>query len=226
MMLISAMLAHPSLISFKKALVKQSVALVSKSASFGPEEVVAVIPALLASLGEMAEKAPPVLGVFLQSLASVKRAVAMKNSVFFLRFVCPALSQPLRVSGHLPDDTLSRLLLLSKALQSCANKVAPPEHSPLFCVASSIYSLQQLLDDVVNKLISCSVCVVDVPESMLRPAAQLYSALCGLGLTDAEFDMIRVELGPPLRPDCSDKDLTPKIAKVKSLLSDLMVADV
>ena len=219
MLLAGSLLSLPSLSLFKEKFVKFALELVTSSNSWEPSEVVEAIPDFLAFLTSIALEAPPVLVVFLQSIASVKNSLSVKSSVFFLRFVCPALAQPGKVlENEISEEACTRLLQFSKAVQLVANKVDPPEHSGLFPFAAKLKSNLSKVEDLLNKICN-GLAVADVPNSVLRPAARLYSALCELHINDPEFLAIKMELGDPPSLDGSDYDLLiPPVARVKRLL--------
>lgn len=240
MHLAGSLLSLSSLNGFKRSFVQYAVVLVSKSNNWGPEDIVKALPQFLTYLDGLASNPPPALVLFLQALNSVPNAMSMKSSIFFLRFVCPALVQPCAVtnSSSMSEETTSRLVHFSKALQLVANKVDPQPLSKLadqvsyfvFVSCSNVlfncFSWQDValralhgnVDALLDKLCR-GMAVADVADSVLRPAARLYASMCERGLDDPSFVELQQRLGPPPRLDASDKELViAPIARIKKLL--------
>ena len=110
------------------------------------------------------------------------------------------------------------MLQLSKALQLVANKIDPPEHSPLYCIRESLRTMHVMVDNLMNKLCR-GLAIVCVTDSLLKPAADLYASMCAK-IDDIEFMVLQTELGPAPPANSEERDLNeiPSIRRIRSLL--------
>ncbi len=200
----AALLSMPAVREFRTSLVSLAVSALARS-NGDADSLLHVLEHMFTQLERMAEMAPPELVILMQSLRRLgSNNSRLQASLFFLRFVCPALVQPVEVGGVAAvDEHVSHaLILLAKAVQLVANQVEPAEGSFFFKGADKLRSFYPLVDVFLAK-IARGMPVVHVSKSLVRQAGQLYAVVCQLtilpdSVEGVELARLQSQLGEPL----------------------------
>lgn len=137
-----------------------------------------LIPAIRALLNWMTlslHMLPPELAILFRGIRIAEKAadVKVQSSFFFLRFICPTLSQPFLYSSNLniQQNTATQLLELSKSLQIIANRVDPIEKQFAYPIREELARLYNDVDIYIEKLCDPLKIPTIIPSSSLETSA-------------------------------------------------------
>ena len=127
--LVSACLSLDNVVQYRTDVVGEITTSIMARLSWNPKVMLKVLKEALKTLKKTVNRMPEELVMVLKTFAeATPNDHAIMPSVFFLRFICPALAQPKQGGlDKMPEEVAMSLLQTAKALQLVANRAEPTE---------------------------------------------------------------------------------------------------
>ncbi len=228
-------LSLDTLVEFRQDFVGFAFGNILQRISWNPKQLGKVVCDCIKHLNKQVSRMPEELVILLKALgesSDTAQIQTLQPQIFFLRFICPGLAQPLTLGGldAVPEEMAKSMLALAKALQLVANQVDPSEDSFAF-------PIKDVLRDQYPQVVRIFTAVgtlqrgrpsPPVIKSLVDPARYIYILLCGLGKFDdletvAAFDTLKLHLGEPgdMGSSAANKiDTAPKAAPEVTFAED------
>ena len=203
-LLVSAVMSLDNVLAYRQVFISECVGLMMTRFGWSPKVLGNVVKDCIKHLHDTHRLMPEELVTVIRALHDVAPEMPQfQASLFFLRFLCPGLAQPITTGGldRVPDGLKSHLLELAKALQLISNRVDPAEHAFSYPIASKLRKQYEPVSQFFVKISEVGRGAVSPPvtKSLVAPARATIKAIkfCNLSPeAQAEYHEMSERLGP------------------------------
>ena len=188
----AAVLSLDTLVEFRYKFVGHVAVCVMQRVAWTPKTLARVVKDCIKYLVKNVSKMPEELVTLIKALGVSSRAAqdgGLQRQIFFLRYLCPGLAQPLQYGGleNVPEEMGKSMLAVAKALQLVANEVDPSEESFAFPIRNELRSEHAVVAKLLRSIEALERGVPSPPvEKSLRDPAKFVFASLSQNPTVAE----------------------------------------